>query len=228
MRHLYRRSIRSLDDWLGRVLGALEERGVLDDTTVVVTSDHGENFGEGGLLAHAFSLDDRLVRVPLVVSHADAVLEPGRVHSLAELPSLVAAAAGLPEHPWTDAPLPGGFAAAQFDPPASEGDPRVDVAVREWSLSAAARRRLTSPITCVTDGRFKLVRRGDTDELYDLLDDPLEVRPVVPHAAGAGLRAALEDGRLWDEPSAAPVAAPTPEPGELAEIERSMKLLGYL
>jgi arylsulfatase A-like enzyme len=230
MRHLYRRSIRSLDDWLARVLDALDARGVLDETTVFVTSDHGENFGEGGLLAHAFSLDDRLVRVPFVVSRAGGIAEPEGVHSLAELPAMVAAAAGLEDHPWRERSLPAGLAAAQFDPPAPEGDPRVDVAVREWSLDAEARRRLTSPITCVTDGRFKLVRRGDHDELYDLVHDPLEVRPVVPYAASAELRAALEDERLWEEPRAAPAVAalPEPEPGELAEIERSMKLLGYM
>ena len=47
----------------GRVLEDVD----LDDTLVIVCSDHGENFGEGGLVGHAFSLDDRLTRVPFVV-----------------------------------------------------------------------------------------------------------------------------------------------------------------
>ena len=50
MRHLYGASVRYMDDWLGRgPPGQLDERGALDDTIVLVTSDHGENFGEGGL-----------------------------------------------------------------------------------------------------------------------------------------------------------------------------------
>src|SRR5207253_10423323 len=58
MRRLYAACIRQLDAWLARLLTLLDEHGLLDETQIVVTSDHGENFGEGELLAHAFSLDD--------------------------------------------------------------------------------------------------------------------------------------------------------------------------
>src|SRR5437763_1522730 len=54
MRHLYARAAAYLDRWLADVLEALDRRGILDDTLVIVTSDHGENFGEGGLIAHGF------------------------------------------------------------------------------------------------------------------------------------------------------------------------------
>ena len=37
---------------------------MLDEMLVLATSDHGENFGENGLMAHAYSLDQRLIRVP--------------------------------------------------------------------------------------------------------------------------------------------------------------------
>src|SRR5437016_1832691 len=56
MRRLYRASIRYMDDWLARLLERLGAAGALDDTLVVVTSDHGENLGEGGLVAHGLSL----------------------------------------------------------------------------------------------------------------------------------------------------------------------------
>ncbi|MGH2951471.1 MAG: sulfatase, partial [Solirubrobacterales bacterium] len=68
MRHLYRRSVRQLDDWLGSLLDELDRSALLDETLVIVTSDHGENFGENGYMAHAFSLDDRLIRVPLIAA----------------------------------------------------------------------------------------------------------------------------------------------------------------
>ena len=69
MRHLYARSrCGYMDDWLAASSSALDARGLLDDTLVIVTSDHGENFGEGGLMAHAFSLDERLMHVPLVAA----------------------------------------------------------------------------------------------------------------------------------------------------------------
>ena len=68
MRHLYARSVRLLDDWVRDLLAELDRRGLLDGTLVIVTSDHGENFGDGGLMGHAFSLDQRLLRVPLVIA----------------------------------------------------------------------------------------------------------------------------------------------------------------
>src|SRR5207248_3532563 len=64
MRRLYAGAVRYVDHWLEGVLGGLERAGILDETLVIITSDHGENFGEGGLITHAFSLDDRLIRVP--------------------------------------------------------------------------------------------------------------------------------------------------------------------
>jgi arylsulfatase A-like enzyme len=223
MRHLYARSIRQLDDWLAGVLEALDAAGVLDDTLVLVTSDHGENFGEGGLLAHAFSLDDRLIRVPLVASRPDFVRRPGP-HSLVQLPRLLAEYLGVAEHPWRDDPLPAGCAAAQFDMIAAD-DPRVDVAAEAWRLDERGRERLFTPLTCVTDGTRKLQARGDARELFDLPGDPLELRPLPAADSPAPLSSGLADPRLWarDRPP-----APTVPQAELDELEGRMKLLGYM
>ena len=61
---------------------------------MIVTSDHGENFGEGGLIGHAFSLDQRLTRVPLVLAGPGAGDAQAPI-SLAELPLLIAEATGV-------------------------------------------------------------------------------------------------------------------------------------
>ena len=95
MRHLYAGSIRSMDDWLERLLGSLAQRGLLEDTIVVITSDHGENLGEGYRLGHAFWLDDRLIRVPLVISGPAGTDQPDVV-SLADIPRLLADAIASP------------------------------------------------------------------------------------------------------------------------------------
>lgn len=55
------------DHHVGRVLAALEKASFKDRTVVVVTSDHGEAFGEHGLIRHGFELWEELVRVPLLV-----------------------------------------------------------------------------------------------------------------------------------------------------------------
>jgi arylsulfatase A-like enzyme len=221
MRHLYARSVALMDDWLAEVLGILDERGVLDETLVVVTSDHGENFGENGLMAHAFSLDERLTHVPLVAAGPGAA-ELAGVRSLADLPRALAAATGI-EHPW-GAPLCPEISVAQFDPPTGPDDERVLRCVEEWGVGEAGLRVMTTPLTSATGGALKLVRRGMSEELYDLSVDPLESNPLdASDPRAAPLRAALD-------PSAADSVSSQPEASaeELAEIEERMKLLGYM
>src|SRR5438874_2599017 len=51
MRRFYAASLRYLDGWVGRLLDSLARVDAIDETLVIVCSDHGENLGEGGLLA---------------------------------------------------------------------------------------------------------------------------------------------------------------------------------
>lgn len=228
MRHLYARSIRYMDDWLADVLEALDRRGVLDDTLVLVTSDHGENLGESGLMAHALSLDNRLLSVPLVASGVGA---PSGDHarSLAELPRMIASAVGLDDHPWRADDLPAGAAVAELDPPVDEEDPRAHEAIRQWGVGAEALRLLTTPRTCATDGALKLLRFGAEEHVFDLDADPLELRPlptVNETQEVARLRAALEHPSVA---ATAPLARPADASDEeLRELEDRMRLLGYM
>jgi arylsulfatase A-like enzyme len=241
MRHLYGRSIRYMDDWLGRILEALEERGVLDDTIVLVTSDHGENFGEGGLLAHCFSLDDRLIHVPLVVQGPHEAVDLDRIVSLAELPGLVAGLTGVDAHPW-NGDLPEGVALSQLDPPVLASDPRATDVARDWNLDSAGFERLTTPFVSATDGSRKLVRRKGRDLLYDLESDPLELSPrdlgpgsgseadagAIDHLRGALDHPAMTANGLEPAAVGAPQARPAPTPAETEDLEERMRLLGYL
>ena len=64
---VYDDSIAYLDRRLGLLLQELGRRGVLDDTLVIVASDHGEHLGDHGLFFHGCSLYRQLVQVPLVI-----------------------------------------------------------------------------------------------------------------------------------------------------------------
>lgn len=66
-RDVYEGAIAYIDFQLEEIFRGLEARGKLDDTLVVITSDHGEQFGERGLFVHANSLYTQLLAVPLVV-----------------------------------------------------------------------------------------------------------------------------------------------------------------
>ena len=233
MRHLYARAIRLMDDWLADLLGELERARVLDDTLVIVTSDHGENFGEGGLMGHAFSLDQRLLKVPVVAAGPGAPGDPG-VLTLAALPRLIAEGVGLERHPWQGGLPPPGVAVAQFEPPGRAEDPRWDRAFAEWRVEPGRARELVGrPLAAATDGRWKLQLRGEREEIFDLEADPLELDPRAAGTNGAlsALRRALADSAIAGEKPAIPAQAPeAPEISseERDRLEERMKLLGYM
>ncbi len=67
LRDSYDSCIAYLDQELGRLFAELEGRGLLDNTLVIVTSDHGEQFNEHRLTGHGNSLYSSLVHVPLLI-----------------------------------------------------------------------------------------------------------------------------------------------------------------
>ena len=65
---LYDAEIRFVDDQLRRLFVHLDSEGLLENTIIIVTSDHGEEFGEhGSLEGHQWTLYDEVLRVPLIV-----------------------------------------------------------------------------------------------------------------------------------------------------------------
>ena len=235
MRHLYAASVRYMDDWLGGLLERMDAAGVLDDTLVIVLSDHGENLGEDGRLAHMMSLDQRLVWVPFVAAGPGAP-EHDSALSLAALPRLVAGAAGI-EGVWSEDDLPAGVAVSQCDPAIAGPEDALRKLAAEygWDEGLAA---LTTPLTSATDGHLKLLRAGEEERLYDLEADPLERAPQPPGGeldrsrpdAVAALRAALEHPAATAvlDPAELTAAAPAPDADEVRELEERMKLLGYM
>ncbi|MCI4330735.1 MAG: sulfatase-like hydrolase/transferase [Thermoplasmata archaeon] len=92
----YVRALERGDEKLGEIVRILEERGVEEETMVVVTSDHGQAFGEGGIVYHGCGGTDSVTRVPLVVSPPRSMSLPRTVStwvSLCDVPSWFKAAA---------------------------------------------------------------------------------------------------------------------------------------
>ncbi len=98
---LYDGEVVALDDRLRRLFSRLRTRGLLERAIVVVTADHGEEFGEHAGFQHGRALYEESVRVPLIISGPG--LPAGRiVHdrvSLVDVAPTVLELAGLPPEP---------------------------------------------------------------------------------------------------------------------------------
>jgi arylsulfatase A-like enzyme len=79
----YDAGIRYSDDNLGEFFAFLKELGIWDDTLLIVTSDHGEEFMEHNRIGHGNGLFDTLVRVPLIIKMPAALkIEPQKITEL--------------------------------------------------------------------------------------------------------------------------------------------------
>lgn len=251
MRRLYGGAIRQMDGWLARVLDALDRNRLLDETQVVVTSDHGENFGEAGKLGHSFSLDDRLLRLPFVTAGPARLTIPAPA-GIGSIPRWLMGVSGIGEHPYqgvgddegdgSGADGTAGVAVAQFDAPGIVGHPRISEAMETWKLSGPlaeqASRAMCESFSCATNGALKLLRFDSREELVDLAADPMEASPLRVGPAEEArfgdrlrpLRAALDRAQREERP---PMSDDANGQGpisstEAADLEAQMRRLGYL
>ena len=103
----YDNCLAYLDERLGELIDELQRRGVLDQTLVIVTADHGEGLGEHGLFDHGESLYRTEIRVPLVfVLPAERGRSPGAVAEFVSLRDIAATIADF-VRPGTKSPFPG-------------------------------------------------------------------------------------------------------------------------
>jgi arylsulfatase A-like enzyme len=176
---LYDDSIAYLDRRLGALLDELERRGVLDDTLVVVTSDHGEHLGDHLLFFHGCSLYRQLVEVPLVVVSPKGVPEGLAVPepvSLRDLPATVLDLLGLGR----GAAFPG-RSLARFWNQGGEAPPAFEPLLMETEkptlLTNQGREPAAKgPMKALIAGGMHYIRSGDgSEELYALDSDPEEL-----------------------------------------------------
>ena len=196
-RHAYYAMISYVDDKVGRLLAALRDTKLLDDTLVVFTSDHGEMLGERGMWYKQAFFEDA-VRVPLVVSlpgQRTGRREP-RIVSLVDLaPTLLEAAhdGALPE---LASPLEGTSLAPLLRGETLAGEAE---AIAEYSDMGVC-----APGRMVRSGPLKYVyTHGHPALLFDLARDPLELENAAgdPRYAQAEARLRERVLRDWDPAS---------------------------
>lgn len=190
-RRAYYGSLSYVDAQFGTILDTLEAVGLADDTIVVFTSDHGDMLGERGLW-YKMTFFENAARVPLIV-HAPGRFEARRVRESVShvdlLPTLVELATGTMPMPWPD------VIDGRSLLPHLRGGNGHDEAVGEYLGEGAA-----APIVMIRRGRFKYVYSpADPEQLFDLLDDPLELRNLAADSAYASRCEAFRDEvcRRW-------------------------------
>jgi arylsulfatase A-like enzyme len=177
----YDGAIAYLDREIDRLLGELERRGVLDNTIVIITSDHGEHWGEHGLVAHGNSMYRQLLQVPLIIRYP-ARLPRGRVVreavSLRDIPATVLDLAGVPN----PRGIPGASLADYVD------SARAPAPWERPILSTASSQATKGGSSLITDGWHYIRSARGEEELFDFERDPRDSVNVVATPAG---RAAL-------------------------------------
>jgi len=103
VRALYRGEVSYQDEYIGVFLKGLEKDGLLDDTLVIITNDHGEEVFDRGAVGHGWQLYDDVIQAPLLIYYPPMFPQGKVVHQVVEhvdLPSTITEALGV-------APMPG-------------------------------------------------------------------------------------------------------------------------
>jgi len=165
----YLEAIRRADRRVLEIVTTLEQAGIADSTMLVITSDHGEEFGQHGRYGHGTNLYDESVRIPLMFYHP-TLFQGAEAAGLADLKDVAPTIAGMlgfaPDAEWEGRNLIG-------------GQPRQSV----YLFAAEA-----GYTVALREGNRKHVWTISTDrvESYDLAQDPderVDIAADIPQIA---------------------------------------------
>jgi choline-sulfatase len=190
---LYDGEVAWCDDLVGRMVTALREAGTLDNTLIIVTSDHGEALGEHGEDVHGYFVYEATLRVPLILRGPGVTpgTQIGTVARTVDLFPTVLDMMGLAD----GKPVISGRSLA----PALRGGRLTDEPAFAESLVPLVHYGW-SDLRAVRDGRWKYIL-APKPELYDLDADPGELRNLEnqqqtrARAMRSGLEAQLQKER---------------------------------
>jgi arylsulfatase A-like enzyme len=194
-RDLYDGEIRQADDGLRELVGQLARRGLMKNTVLVVTADHGEELEEHGRMSHGQSVYQEVLQVPLVIRAPGAVpagRRPGRASLMDVVPTLLDLLGMSP--PDGAPPLDGVSLAGRLTGSGRQApDDRSFLAHLDF---------IDGTGLSVTRGRHKLVlgKNPYRKELFDLAADPGERHNLLgrPEAGAVFAQLSGELARLYN------------------------------
>ena len=230
---LYDAGILYVDYQIGRIYRALERAGILDETILIITSDHGESLGEGGTMGHGVLLHERVLKIPLVMRYP-RIFPPGlrvsEATSLIDVLPTIEDMLGLPRSPLSDAVslVPGGELAArpervlaEYFPPEEHVWKAIGKALGcDYSYAGRVRASLGK-------GSLKYVwSSSGENELYNLEADPSEEENLIGGLPGEAqmLDAELHEWRANLRPEHSSAETYEIDPA----TQEALKSLGYI
>jgi arylsulfatase A-like enzyme len=195
---LYDGGISSFDTWLGKFIRKLRRRGLYDSTLIILTSDHGEEFGEHYpqhiYASHGYSVYEEMVRVPLIIKlphQSSAGTRVGSAARMIDLMPTILDVLGVRQHPKD---MEGLSLRPLWEQPETQED---RLAVCE-SMSASREKKAVrtgrykflytlEPQTVAQHGRSYIPKHLDNAELYDLRADPDEKINLLASAPSQGV-----------------------------------------
>ncbi|MCC6213539.1 MAG: sulfatase-like hydrolase/transferase [Polyangiaceae bacterium] len=181
-RDKYDSEVAFTDEHVGRLLDFLEKQGLLEETIIIVTSDHGEAFGEHGMIRHGFEVWEELVRVPFFVFVPGLTAKKISVRrSQIDLVPTLLEIFGVARPSGEGADFVSGVSTVPelLAPPGAALAPRVVFVDMAAGPNNADRQAFV-------DGDLKLIASGGRPiGLYDLSADPEEKKNLLRDAAVA-------------------------------------------
>lgn len=195
----YYASIAQLDAQVGRVIDALKQKSIYEDTLIVFTSDHGEYLGFHHLLLKSGPMYDPLVRVPLIIKWnggQSGEIQTDNLISLTDLAPTILGRIGV-------------------EPPSSmSGRNLANSDPREYLFAESGPDHGLEYM--VRTERYKLLIRGESEMLFDLDSDPFELDNLAGSSSHSDLKRQLRDALLqW-------FLFETPAPRQLREEAASI------
>ncbi|MHC4983228.1 MAG: sulfatase-like hydrolase/transferase [Planctomycetota bacterium] len=254
LRAVYYGMCARLDHQFGLLCEALEAAGLYDDTAVFCFSDHGDFTGDYGLVEKTQNtFEDCLARVPFVVKPPAGVPVRPRVSDalveLVDFPATVFELTGIEPDYWhfgrsllpviageTDAHrdavfceggrLHGERHCMEFESTQNMADPSTSLYWPRLRLQQAEGPEHTKAVMCRTKDFKYVLRLYESDELYDLRSDPMELNNRIADQALAGVLTEMKDRMLrfflatGDVVPTTPTAAaePPPQPPESTPV----------
>jgi arylsulfatase A-like enzyme len=227
---VYDNSIRWTDSVIVTLLASLAELGQLENTLIVITSDHGEAFEERGYEGHGRVVYRESTEIPFLFSFPfrlePGVVVGGRTRNVDVWPTIFdLLGLELPEETDGRSLLPDILASARGEAPAHAGETAIAYLDQTWGRRGFD----PSPTVAVAEDTFRYVRsRGikgaALEQLFDASDDPRELRDRAADDPETLARlAAIADAQLAAEPPWGD--APT---REIDELELNLlRALGY-